>query len=53
MATDSLKLLAIDDNANYLNALQAVIREALPGAAVVTATTGPQGLRARWPRTPT
>ena len=44
MATDPLKLLAIDDNPSYLNALQAVVQDTLTGAIVLTAPNGPQGL---------
>ncbi len=44
MAIEVLKILAIDDTPNNLITLQAVVRDALPGAAVVTALSGPQGI---------
>ena len=44
MTTDPLKILAIDDTADNLITLKAVVRDALPGAAVVTALNGPQGI---------
>ncbi len=44
MATEALKILAIDDTPDNLITLKAVVRDALPGAAVVTALSGPQGI---------
>ncbi len=44
MATEALKILAIDNNPDNLITLRAVVRDALPGAAVVTAPNGPQGI---------
>jgi PAS domain S-box-containing protein len=39
-----MKILAIDDNQDNLTALQAVVRDALPGCVLATALNGPQGL---------
>jgi PAS domain S-box-containing protein len=39
-----MKLLAIDDNRDNLTALTAVVRDALPECAVLTALGGPEGL---------
>jgi PAS domain S-box-containing protein len=39
-----LRVLAIDDNRDNLTALQAVLSEALPGCALLTALDGPRGL---------
>ncbi len=44
METSSLKILAIDDNRDNLTTLKAVVSDRLPGARVLTALTGPQGL---------
>jgi response regulator RpfG family c-di-GMP phosphodiesterase len=44
MAVDTPKILAIDDKPDNLITLKAVVRDALPGSAVVTAADGPQGL---------
>ena len=43
-AAGRLKLLAIDDNADNLISLKAVAQDALPGCAVCTALSGPQGI---------
>lgn len=42
--TTSLKLLAIDANEDNLTSLEAAVREALPGCALLTALSGPKGL---------
>ena len=39
-----MKLLAIDDNADNLTTLRAVVGEALPGCEVLTALNGPLGI---------
>ncbi|GEM_PF-2322954 len=44
MTNNGLKILAIDDNADNLLTLKAVIRDALPGAIVISALSGAQGL---------
>jgi len=44
MTIEALKILAIDDNADNLITLRAVVRDVLPGTAVVTASSGPQGI---------
>jgi PAS domain S-box-containing protein len=44
METKELKLLAIDDHPDNLTTLKAVVQEALPGARVFTALSGPAGL---------
>jgi PAS domain S-box-containing protein len=44
MTTAALKVLAIDDNANNLAALEAVLQDALPEVSLLTALNGPKGL---------
>ena len=44
MAPEVLKILAIDDNADNLITLKAVLRDALPAARVLTAASGPAGI---------
>ena len=44
MEANTLKLLAIDDNDDDLTMLQAVVRDALPGCALLTALNGPHGI---------
>jgi CheY-like chemotaxis protein len=44
MEANNLKLLAIDDNRDNLTTLKAVLLDALPGCALVTALDGPQGV---------
>ena len=39
-----MKILAIDDNADNLTVLKAVVADRLPGAALLTALNGPKGL---------
>jgi PAS domain S-box-containing protein len=41
---DAIKLLAIDDKKDNLTALSALVRDALPGTIVLTATSGPAGI---------
>ncbi len=43
MEIEKLKLLAVDDNQDNLTALEAVIRQALPGCTVSTALSGSRG----------
>ena len=45
MEPDILKVLAIDDNQDNLITLKAVMRDALPGCAVVSAGGGLEGIR--------
>jgi PAS domain S-box-containing protein len=42
--TDTFKLLAIDDHPDSLTTLSAVVRDALPGTLILTATNGPAGI---------
>ncbi|MBE3064182.1 MAG: response regulator, partial [Spirochaetes bacterium] len=44
METHDLKILAIDDNKDNLATLKAVVLDALPGCALVTALDGPWGV---------
>jgi PAS domain S-box-containing protein len=44
LETHDLKILAIDDNRDNLATLKAVVRDALPGCALVTALDGPRGV---------
>ncbi len=44
MTSHVLKILAIGDNADNLLTLKTIIRDALPGALMITALDGPQGL---------
>lgn len=44
METRKLKILAIDDNADNLTVLKAVVREVLPGTEVITALNGRKGI---------
>jgi response regulator RpfG family c-di-GMP phosphodiesterase len=44
MNADRPKLLAIDDNQDNLTALRAVVRDVMPGAEVLTASSGAEGL---------
>ncbi|MBE3109483.1 MAG: response regulator [Acidobacteria bacterium] len=45
MEANPLKLLAIiDDNKDNLTTLEAVVRDALPGCALSTALSGPEGI---------
>lgn len=46
MAENMIKILAIDDNTDNLVTIQALIREAVPHAQVITAADGPSGLAA-------
>ena len=39
-----IRILAIDDNRDNLTTLEAVVRDALPGCALLTAQSGPEGL---------
>jgi two-component system cell cycle sensor histidine kinase/response regulator CckA len=44
MVTHQLTILAIDDNPDNLTSLRAVVRDALPGVAVLTALSDAQGI---------
>lgn len=44
METNPLKILAIDDNADNLLALRAMVQDTLPHATVVAAMSGPQSI---------
>ena len=43
-SSDAIRLLAIDDKPANLTALSALVRDALPGTIVLTATSGPAGI---------
>ena len=44
MGARNLKILAIDEDQDDLVALKAVVQNALPGARLLTALSGPKGL---------
>ena len=44
MATNNLKVLAIDDNRDNLTSLKAVLKDVLPEVTVFTALNGPKGI---------
>jgi len=44
VTTNDVKILAVDDNQDNLTTLQAVVADRMPGARVLTATSGPHGL---------
>jgi signal transduction histidine kinase len=44
MATESLKILTIDDNQDNLITLKAVISDAFPGVKIISALNGPKGI---------
>jgi signal transduction histidine kinase len=46
MDTNDLRILAIDDNRDDLTALRTVLSDALPGAGLLTALNGPDGIEA-------
>lgn len=44
MESDNIRILAVDDNADNLISIKALIRESFPGAEILTAASGRKGL---------
>lgn len=44
LSKNNLKILIIDDDLNHLQLLKTLLGRALPGSAILTALSGPEGL---------